>query len=189
MRASVTLTRAFNDWTAAGSMSSEVHSSENVAGAGTSVSRLSTPSMSRRIKTSTGQPTLPSAQRTAVQQRPHPEIRAVSVEKTEPVVHHHGRQARRLRPQRGAAVCCCNSLLGGALSLSHQGNDRPARQARRAAGWHLAQAGVSTLRQRQGQERAPLRGAAVRQDVRSRSEAGRRQSDENRSRLGMRAGG
>src|SRR5215216_4210879 len=53
------------------------------------------------------------AQRTAVQLRPHDQSKRSSVDKTEPVVLHHGREARPFTSRRRAAVCC-NGLLGGA---------------------------------------------------------------------------
>ena len=54
-----------------------------------------------------------SAQRTAVQLRPHQQTMRYQVAKNEPVVVHHGRQVERCRSRQGAAVCC-NGLLGGA---------------------------------------------------------------------------
>ena len=43
---------------------------------------------------------------------------------SEPVVHHHGRQAERCRSRRGAAVRF-NSLLGGARSVAVLARNRP----------------------------------------------------------------
>jgi hypothetical protein len=52
-----------------------------------------------------------SAQRTAVQLRPQQETMTAQVATSEPVVHHHGRQAGRRSRRRGAAGSC-NGLLG-----------------------------------------------------------------------------
>jgi hypothetical protein len=57
------------------------------------------------------------AQRTAVKLRPHQETTRSTAAMTEPVVHHHGREAGRCRLRRGAALSF-NSLLGGAPLLS-----------------------------------------------------------------------
>jgi hypothetical protein len=52
------------------------------------------------------------AQRTAVKQRPHQETTSLQAVMTEPVVPDHGREGRRIKSRRGAAVSF-NSLLGG----------------------------------------------------------------------------
>ena len=59
---------------------------------------------------------LSPAQRTALKQRPHQETPTCQVATSEPVVVHHGREGRRCRSRRVAAVgaaACLNGLLGG----------------------------------------------------------------------------
>src|SRR6188768_1974639 len=54
---------------------------------------------------------IPSAQRTAVKQRPHQETERCQVATSEPVVLHHGREGGPDGSRPGAAVCF-NGLLG-----------------------------------------------------------------------------
>src|SRR5207248_1126825 len=56
----------------------------------------------------------PSAQRTAVEQRPHQETGRQQVATSEPVLHHHGREGRG--NGRDNALVCFNGFLGGASS-------------------------------------------------------------------------